>query len=193
VGYRFSASMRQFETTNRSNLALSAAFCLNLSNTYDSMGRLQNLLTFRRRPTSSRIPHLVRRVSCRPPQVRMARPGRRFQNVFLMGRGRCPGIPRNPTIGQRFANDPSTGALAALPGSDAAGRVFFNPDFANNEPWTESFAAALLMHEALHNIGGTDQSLLSALGQDPNGPSDNITKILEGDCFYAGPWYHPPR
>jgi RHS repeat-associated protein len=91
------------------------------------------------------------------------------------------------TIGQLFANNTNTGAWAALPGSEAAGHVFFNPNFANPEPWTDNFAASLLLHEALHNLGGTDPDLLRVLGYNPNGPSSPINERLEADCFNSGP------
>jgi hypothetical protein len=82
------------------------------------------------------------------------------------------------TIGQYFAQNPSTVAEAQLNGNT----IYINPALVNPNSYFQNLGVVL--HEILHNVTGlTDNAIQSAFGLSTSGVSDNITQKLIKDCF----------
>ena len=82
------------------------------------------------------------------------------------------------TIGQYFANNPGTVAIAQVPGN----AIFIDPT------WVNSFNAgqveALVFHELIHNItGNVDSVIQGQLGVPQVPQSVNISNKLQQDCI----------
>jgi hypothetical protein len=81
------------------------------------------------------------------------------------------------TVGEYFADNPSTTAMAQLGGN----QVWINAGLFS--VFGEGWLAGTIMHELVHNITGlTDVDFQRALGID-EGASRNISIRLATDCF----------
>jgi len=72
-------------------------------------------------------------------------------------------------------------ALTPLPGSQLSGDILFRPGYVNS--LSTGQAAAFLMHEVLHDLGGIDAQIQKALGLPSGGGTDNISTKFFDDCF----------
>jgi hypothetical protein len=70
------------------------------------------------------------------------------------------------------------------PGTPNSGNIYFNPNALGANPFTPQVLAGTLLHEAFHQLGALDGTLLTALGYDPSTTSSEaVTNRLFQDCF----------
>jgi len=84
-------------------------------------------------------------------------------------------------VGDLFGPRGRIRALAEFEGN----RVWVNPrrGGAGIDVNDDEANGALLMHEALHNLGLVDEWIQGALGLEPGAPSENISEKLAEDCL----------